>query len=155
MKIELQRGAMPIELDRPRTIFFDMAGTWLLVQRYDIDFMRELYLVERTDGKTSDLRLKSQDALGYFLWAGLQAELADTEETLTLEQAKALIRPWTLREIFEAMVKALTGATHTPALPGKEAAAGAAAKPVREFPAVPRSPRGSTTQKRKGSSAGS
>jgi hypothetical protein len=151
MTIELQRGAMPIELDRPRVIFFDMAATWLLVQQYGIDFHRELYTVEGK-GKDAQLKLKTPEALAYFLWAGLQAELADTGDTLTLEQATALIGPWNFKAIFQLLTYALSGATKTPPVPGKEQAAGAAAKPG---PRALRAVGASTSPRRRGSSAGS
>jgi hypothetical protein len=150
MKIELQRGAMPIELDRPRVIFFDMAATWLLVQQYGIDFHRELYTVEGK-GKEAQLKLKTPGALAFFLWAGLQAELAGTEEALSLEQATALIGPWNFKAIFQLLTYALSGATRTPAVPGKESAAGAAAKPGPRGLAV----KGSISRRRSDSSAGS
>jgi len=151
MKIELQRGAMPIELDRPRIIFFDMAATWLLVQKYGMSFIRELYTVERK-GKDANLILTSPDALAFFLWVGLQAELVDTDETLSLEQTTALIGPWNFGTIFRMLTYALSGATQTPAVPGKSPAAGAAAKPG---PRSLRAVRGSTTPRHNGLSAGS
>jgi hypothetical protein len=151
MTIELQRGAMPIELDRPRVIFFDMAATWLLVQKYGMSFIKALYTVDRK-GKDAELILTGPEALAYFLWVGLQAELVGTGETLTLEQATALIGPWNFALVFHLLTYALSGATKTPAVPGKEAADGSAAKPG---PRVLRAVKGSTSTRRNGSSAGS
>jgi hypothetical protein len=152
MTIELQRGAMPIELDRPRIVFFDMAATWLLVQRYGIDFIRELYTIEGK-GATAKLKPSSADAVTFFLWAGLQAELVDTGETLALEEVTKLIGPWNFARIFHVLTYALSGATRTPAMPGKDEAAGAAAKPGPRDLAAAR--KGSITRRRSGSSAGS
>lgn len=146
MKIPVQRGAVPITLDRPRTLFFDMAATCLLAQKYGPAFIGELYVFE---GKGS-FKLKSADAMAVFLWAGLQAELADTDEELTQEQAAAFIRPWTFNAIFNALVLAVIGATATPEVPGK--AAGAAAGPA-AVPAAKR--RASTSRRRSGSTAAS
>jgi hypothetical protein len=156
--IELQRGAIPLTLDRPRILFFDMTGTWLLVQRYGVDFIRKLYTVTilPTADKNNpavDLALKDVDALAYFLWAGLQAELVDTGATLSQEEARTFIRPWTITPIFNAVVCAVTGATATPALPGKVDAAAAAAKPVAGRKAA--APKVSTSRKRNGSSVAS
>lgn len=151
MKIELQRGAIPITLDRPRTLFFDMAATWLLVEHYGISFIAALYTVEGK-GKDAKLRLTSPDALAFFLWAGLQAELADTDETLSLEEATLLIGPWNFTTIFHSLTYALSGATRTPVTKGKDNAAGAAAKPG---PRAVADRKASTSRRRNGSSAGS
>jgi hypothetical protein len=148
MKIEPQRGAIPITLDRPRVLFFDMAATWLLAQRYGAGFVGALYTLERS-GKEFSVKLKDPRALAYFLWAGLQAEISDTDELLTEQQAEAFIRPWTFQAIFNAVVLAITGGTATPVMPGKPN--GAAASPV-EAPA-PKQRRASTTTRRRGSSA--
>lgn len=147
MTIEPQRGAIPITLGDPgrlRTLFFPMSATWLLVERYGVNFLGELYTV-----KNSKLTLKSLDALRFFLWAGLQAELVDTDETFTEDEAAELLRPWTFERIFNAVVMAVTGATVTPALPGKGNAAVAPASPS----AVRAPAKASTSTKRRGSSA--
>ena len=73
-EVTLERGAMPIVLDRPRLVFYDMRSTWLLVQKYG-DFKRALYTVRGTvENKNVELVLKDIEALQFFLWAGLQAE---------------------------------------------------------------------------------
>jgi len=118
MKISAARGAIAITLDRPRILFFDMAATWMLVQRYGAGFVRELYILEGM-GLNRKVKLKHPDALRFFLWAGLQAEISDTGETLTEEDAAALIHPCTFEPIFNALVMAITGAISTPAPPGK------------------------------------
>ena len=130
MSHELQRGAIPVELDRPRVLFFPLDATDLLVQRYGVNFNTALYSVERVgDGAkvVTNIQLKSLRVMAYFLWAGLQWQLA-AEEILTLEQVEAEMRPWRVRTLFEALTMALTGAHATPELPpGKVPAAAEAA----------------------------
>ncbi len=124
--LTLQRGAIPVDLDRPRILFFDMAATWLLIQRYGPKFLLELYRVK----DDSVLELASMDALAYFLFAGLQADAEAHGETLSPKQAQDFLRPWNYRAIFESVVYAVVGATSTPAQPGKAPADGVAAGPA-------------------------
>ena len=151
MHIAPQRGAVPITLDRERVLFFDMAATWLLAQRFGFRFIRALYTVEG-EGKDAKVELTNPDALAFFLWVGLRADLAD-DEVLTREDVEAFIRPWNFEPIFNAIVLAITGATATPPLkdePGKDA--GAAPSPA-AAPAASR--RASTTTRANDSSAAS
>jgi hypothetical protein len=148
MDHKLQRGAHPITLDgRERILFFDLAATWLLVEKYGVHFNTALYGVERNEGTTS-LKLKSLTALQFFLWAGLQSDLEEGE-VLTLEQAGDFMRPWLLIEIFNKTVLALTGQMVTPDLPpGKTDAAGERSTPIaRSRP----SQKASTSRKPRGS----
>jgi hypothetical protein len=148
LKITAARGAIAITLDRPRILFFDLAGTWLLVQRYGAGFVRELYSLEKSlAGRT--VKLKSTDALRYFLWAGLQAEISDTGEVLTEEDAAEFIHPWTLENIFNALVMAITGAISTPAPPGKPEASAPPPSP----PATSKKTKASTSARRNASRA--
>jgi hypothetical protein len=122
MIIEQQRGAIPITLDRPRILFFDTPGTWLLVEKYEVGFLRALYSVKASPtakGREQrvDLIMNDVDVLAYFLWAGLQAELRDTDEALTEAEAAALIRPWTVVDVFNAVVGAVSGREPTRVVP--------------------------------------
>lgn len=148
--MELQRGFIPIDLDKRRTLAFDHNATWLLIQKYGPRFLPELYRVK--DG--SLFELVSMDALAYFLWAGLQRDARQNREELTLEQVAEFLRPWTYVSIFERVILAVVGATATPALPGKEAADGGAAKPAAGAKAAPSNPgptKVTTSMKRSGS----
>lgn len=141
MELTLQRGAIPVELDRTRILFFDMAATWLLIQRYGPRFLPELYRVKDGD----QFELVSMDALTFFLYAGLQADAKQRGEELTLEQAAGFLRPWSYARIFQAVIFAVVGANATPAMlaagsQGKGAADGAAAKPAAEPEAAPQHP---------------
>ena len=123
MELLRQRGAHPVELDgRTRIVFFDLAATWLLVEKFGPQFPRELYTIN-ADGQPE---LRSLKALAFFLFVGLQAGL-DGEE-LTLAEAESFIRPWTLQPISNAVLRALTGATHTPADPEAEKKSSSAEK---------------------------
>lgn len=149
MKISAARGAIAITLDRPRILFFPMDATFVLVRKYGVDFLSELYTVDRREGGAK-LTLKSPDALRFFLWQGLQAEISDTEEVLDEAEAGEFIMPWTIATIFNALVMALTGAMSTPPeAPGKKLAEGSPASP-----AAKRAGReASTSTKGRGSSA--
>jgi hypothetical protein len=147
MKITAARGAIAITLDRPRILFFGMSATWMLVEKYGVEFLTVLYTVK---GKEARLSLKSIEALQFFLWAGLQEEISDTDEQLSFEQVGDFLRPWTFTTIFNAVVMAVTGAVSTPAPPGKADAAGAMASPPASRAAARKA---STSTKRRGSSA--
>jgi hypothetical protein len=147
MDHKLQRGAHPIALDRPRILFFDLAATWLLVAKYGLNFNTALYSVARGETTTS-LNLKSLIALQFFLWAGLQSDLAEGE-VLTLEQTAEFMRPWLLIDIFNKTVLALTGQMATPDLPPGKAAA--AATPTSAANKSRPSRKGSTSTRRNAS----
>jgi hypothetical protein len=154
MKIAASRGAIAITLGDParlRTLFFAKSATALLVEKYGVGFLGALYTVKRNplDAKETRLELKSLDTLAYFLWAGLQEEISDTDEVLTEAEGDEFIRPWTLQNIFNAVVMAITGAVSTPAQPGKaEAAEAKTASPSAGVVA-----KGSTSTRRRGSRA--
>jgi len=127
MRITASRGAIAITLGDParlRTLFFAKSATALLVTKYGVGFLGALYTVKREANDTK-LELKSLDTLTYFLWAGLQEEISDTDEVLTEAEVEQFLRPWTLQNIFNATVMAITGAVSTPAQPGKAEAADA------------------------------
>jgi hypothetical protein len=147
MDHKLQRGAHPIMLDRRRILFFDLAATWLLVEKYGVSFNLALYTVDRSEGTTS-LKLKSLTALQFFLWAGLQSDLAEGE-VLTLEQTAEFMRPWLLIEIFNRTVMALTGQMATPDLPPGKDAAGETPTPAAKN--LRPNPKASTSTKRSAS----
>jgi hypothetical protein len=145
-----QRGAHPVQLDRERIIFFDASATWLLVEKYGAAFLPELYLVDR-DGATTTLKLRSVPVLQFFLFAGLQADARLAGENLTFEDCEQYIRPWTMLPLFNALVKALSGAVFSPPETGKASAApvGAKAAPKRRpLPVV------STLRRRSGTPSG-
>jgi hypothetical protein len=153
MRITASRGAIAITLGdpaRPRILFFAMSATALLVEKYGVGFLGALYTVKRNpdDAKETKLELKSLDTLAYFLWAGLQEEISDTDEVLTEAEAREFLRPWTLQNIFNAVVMAITGAVSTPAQPGKAEAA--EAKTASPSAAVAK---GSISKRRRGSPA--
>jgi hypothetical protein len=155
MKITAARGAIAITLGdvpRLRTLFFAKSATALLVEKYGVGFLGALYTVKRNpaDAKETRLDLKSIDTLAYFLWAGLQEEISDTSEVLTEAEAEQFIRPWTLHNIFNATVMAITGTVSTPAQPGKaEAAEAQTASPSAGVA------KASTSTRRRGSRAAS
>jgi hypothetical protein len=153
MELTPQRGAIAIDLDRPRILFFDMDATWLLIQKYGESFVPELYTLSGGIGDPlaqRELKLKSPDALAYFLWAGLQADAKEHGEDLTLAEARAQLRPWTYTRIFQAVVLALVGGTSTPVPPGKPEAPAArpAAAAKKTAKANPGPTRVSTSSKR-------
>lgn len=129
MKLTEQRGAVAIDLDRRRLLFFSMASTWLVIERYGLDFAQTLYSVVRT-GTQTELKLKDMDALCFMLWAGLQDELRGTGEDLSLETVAGCITPFNIRTIFNKVVVALTRTVSTPEQPGKVEAASSTAKPA-------------------------
>jgi hypothetical protein len=155
MHITASRGAIAITLGdvpRLRTLFFPKSATALLVEKYGVGFLGALYTVKRNpaDAKQTKLELKSLDTLAYFLWAGLQEEISGTGEYLSENEADEFIRPWTLVNIFNATVMAITGAVSTPAQPGKaEAAEAKTASPSAA------GARASTSTRRRGSRAAS
>lgn len=126
MELSLQRGAVPVNLDRPRVLFFDHAATWLLIQRFGPNFLPELYTVDTTPGAAEPLKLKSMDALVFYLWAGLQREATTAGETLTLDEVGLFVTPFDYLKIFNSVVIALGGATRTPSQGKAEAPAGPA-----------------------------
>ena len=151
MELTLQRGAIPVDLDIPRILIFDMKATWLLIQKYGSQFLPALYVAKGgPDGKPS-VELKDMEALQFFLWAGLQTDAAHQEQEFTLEMAADQLRPFTYTRIFRAVVLALMAGTTTPAQPGKTPATGAAAKPAAKAKPAPGPTRVSTSLKRSGS----
>lgn len=156
MRITASRGAIAVTVGDPprlRTLFFAKSATALLVEKYGVGFLGALYTVKRhpADPKKTMLDLKSLDTLAYFLWAGLQEEISDTDEILTEAEAEQFLRPWTLQNIFNATVMAITGAVSTPPLPpGKAQAAEAQTASPSAAGA-----KASTSTRRRGSRAGS
>ena len=130
MAHELQRGAIPVDLDRPRVLFFALDATELLIQRYGVDFNAALYSAKRVDGVVN-LELKSLKAMAYFIWAGCQWQLAEGE-TFTLAQVEEQMVPFKVKDLFGRLTMALTGAHATPEIPpGKGPAAAEAAQSQR------------------------
>ncbi len=126
-----QRGAQPITLDgRRRVCLFDMAATWLLVQKYGLDFATHLYSIGSHDSAVANIELKSINALHFFLWAGLQADAREHKEVLELGDIEPFMRPWLLPQIFNAVFLALVGNTYVPEPKGKDEAASPAAQPA-------------------------
>ena len=145
MEITAQRGAVSVVIEgEERKLWFDMAATWLLIQKYGPKFFKELYRVVG-DG---EFELVSMDALGYFLYVGLQEDAKRKHRTITLQEAQDFLRPWTYAEIFQAVLYAVVGATVTP---GKAPATDPAAKPVADAPADPGPTKVSTSKKRSAS----
>jgi len=129
MDISLQRGAVPLTLDRTYMLFFEMRATGLLYAKYGPTFLAELYEPNGSGG----IKLKSVEALSVFLWAGLQADARARGKDFTLEHAEALISPFALQRIFDAVLTALGRSMTTPlpkaGAPGVSGAPGAAADP--------------------------
>lgn len=139
MELTLQRGAIPVDLDRRRVLFFDHAGTWLLLQKYGPRFLPALYRIK--DPKSFEFELVSMDALAFFLYVGLQADAKAHGEEVTLEQAQGFLHPWSYAGIFRRIVLAVVGATATPDMSlGKSEADGGAAQPAAEVKAAPPTP---------------
>ena len=157
----LQRGAQPIDLDKPRVLFFDLAATFTLVQKYGLNYLRAIYRLEGTA-----LVLADPDALVDVIHLGVQAECRQRGEEMTLDEVRAAIGPWNIREIAGALVKSLMGAAAMPQRPGKSAAlplsasasaaeetaeADSAAPAKRKTPPEPGATRASTSMKRSAS----
>lgn len=121
----LARGGTPVELDRTRILFFDLAATWLLIQRYGMTFATQLY---RASGKgdAASLELVSIDALAFFLFVGLMAEARANGETLTEEFVQQHIVPFNVQTIFLQVAIALSRSNRVPAPPTPEGKAEAA-----------------------------
>lgn len=148
MELSLARGARPITLDRERWLFFGNEAVWLLYQEYGPLFATALYTAEKKDGK-AELRLKSMEALVFFLWVGLQADAKLHEEELTIERVRELIVPFNFVRIFNSLVLALAVAISAPEPPGKAPAAGSPAAPA--APKAPGPTKVSTSLKRSAS----
>lgn len=105
-----QRAHIPIELDRQRILCFDHRATFLLMKRYGLRPTSALYetIPEEGDKKKRVLRIRDMDVLVYFLWAGLQRDAQDAEETLTLEQVEEFVSPLLLEPIVYALTSALS-----------------------------------------------
>ena len=145
----LARGGTPVQLDRQRILWFDMKATWLLVERFGINFVQALYAAERPEDPTApiDLQLKSMEALEAFLWIGLLADAAEHSEDLRIERVRDFITPFTLPSIFGAVVMALMRDIETPPMPGKAEAATASPAAAAKKRVV----KASTSRKRSGS----
>ncbi len=151
MDLSLQRGAIPVDLDRTRILFYDHAATWALIQKYGQRFILSLYDTKEEDGRT-ELVLQSMDVLAFFLFAGLQADAKRNGETLTEEQAAAFLHSWNFAGIFRSVVWAVIGNTATPEMVGKAQATGPAAKPAaRKTPPNLGPAKVTTSSKRSGS----
>ncbi len=137
----IARGGTPIDLDRPRIVFFDMLATERIYRRYKTTSVAVLYTSRRIEpahkgGKPGyEVELTDITALQYFLWAGLQADAEDAGDTLTLDDVASFINPISFERIFNAVIVALSNCFKTPALPGKADAA--TASPVAAAPVTP------------------
>ena len=123
------RFHIPIELDRERVLCFDHIATFRIYQRYGSNFWRELF--EADPSAPGAIRLRSYEALEFFLWAGLQCDAEAAGEELTVEHVRPCIVPESIAEIVSALLMALS-ATRAPAKkdPPKNGHAGEAAEPV-------------------------
>ena len=131
-----QRFFIPVELDRVRVLCFDSRSTFRIYQRYGAGFWRELFEsdpnVEPDKDGIRPVRLRSQEAFEFFLWAGLQRDAEDAGEILTIEQIQEHILPTTIGDLFNALLVALA-ATRKPidkAKRGNAHAAGEEGAPV-------------------------
>lgn len=147
----IARGGVPIRLDRPRVLFFDMVATWALMQRYKRDYLSKLYRVETVtpaEGKTPArlaFELMDIEVLAVYLMLGLQADAKAGGESVTLEQVQSFLLPTTVNEIFELVIAALGRGIQAPAVPGKPDAA--TASPAAAAPQHPGPTKASTTRK--------
>lgn len=116
-----ERGAYPITLDRERIVFFELSASFLLHKKYGPMFLLSLY--RNTDGGKAELQ--SEEALRYFLWAGLQWDAKANGEKLSEEQVGKFFNPFNFDEITTIVTKALAATMNTPTPPGKTAAAAA------------------------------
>lgn len=113
------RFFVPVEMDRPRVLAFDSAATFLIFQRYGENFFYELYesdpsAPEPEKGKRRPIRLRSHDALVFFLWAALQRDAKAAGEQLTQEHVAEQIVPTTIGDLAQSLFVALA-ATRRPA----------------------------------------
>jgi len=132
MTPDATRAHISIDLDRPRVLCFDHKATFALMQRYGLRPTNALYETIPLPGRKQELRIRSVEALAFFLYIGLQRDAADAGETLTEAQAEALITPLTIEGIFYALLASLSNPLHRknadPAEPKGEQA-GASASP--------------------------
>lgn len=112
---DLQRFYIPIELDRRRVLAFDNRATFLVYQRYGAAFLRELY--EADPNQEKSLRLKSQEAFEFFLWAGLLLDADTAGEVLMPEDVANLIAPDTMSDAAQALMVALSATRKRPNRP--------------------------------------
>ncbi len=154
----IARGGTPLQLDRPRLLFYDVAAAWLLVQKYGNAYLPALYRSpstrdEKQAAGASGLVLQSIDALVFFLWVGLQADAKLREEELTLEQVGEFLTPRTYPAVFNAVITALMRDTFAPERDGDDAgkADAAAARPA--VAAEPRPKRKVSTSRKPSGSA--
>jgi hypothetical protein len=103
---DIQRFFIPVELDRRRVLAFDNRATFLVFQRYGAGFWRELY--EPDPHKPNAFRIKSLEALEFFLWAALLRDADTAGETISLEDVAALILPDTIVDLSQALLVALS-----------------------------------------------
>jgi hypothetical protein len=116
-----QRFFIPVELDRRRVLAFDNKATFVVYQKYGAGFWRELYEADpnapepEEKGKGRAFRIRSLDALEFFLWAGLQRDAEAAGEVLTLEDVAAMILPTTIADLAGALLVALAATQRRPA----------------------------------------
>jgi hypothetical protein len=109
---DVQRFFIPVELDRTRVLAFDSAATFLIYQKYGAKFFWELY--ERDPENPKVLRLRSHEAVEFFLWAGLQRDAKAAGEMLTLEDVSAMILPTTIDDVVASLLIALSATQRRP-----------------------------------------
>ena len=96
---DIRESAIPIELDRPRALLYDMNGLAELEDRYG-----------SMDDAFKALQKGSIKAARTLLWIGLLHE----DETLTERQAGALVSMRNMTEVMAKITSALTNSTPEP-----------------------------------------
>lgn len=93
-----RRGYIPIELDKPRTLYFDLNAICLLEDALKSKVTK--IAEELFEGEVGANEIRA------FLWAGLQHE----DEKLTIKQAGSLVTPGNFQEVIKAITKAFIAA---------------------------------------------
>jgi hypothetical protein len=122
------RYMIPIILDRTRVLFFDHLATFRVYQRYGARFWSELF-EPIPGGKKGEIRLRSWEALEFFVWAGLQRDAEAAGEELTVETIRENVVPDNIDTVVACLLVALSSTRKPLGKPGN-AQAGVAATPV-------------------------
>jgi hypothetical protein len=122
------RFMVPIEIDRPRVLFFDHLASFRIYQRYGSAFWRELFEID--PAKPNEVRLRSWEALEFFLWAGLQSDAEAAGEELTVETIRENIVPDNVDTVIACLLIALSATRKANRAKPGNAPTGEAAAPV-------------------------
>lgn len=122
------RFMVPIEIDRPRVLFFDHLAAFRIYQRYGSAFWRELFEID--PAKPKEVRVRSWEALEFFLWAGLQRDAEAAGEELTVETIQQNIVPDNIDTVIACLLIALSATRKADRAKPGNVSPGEAAAPV-------------------------